>query len=59
MWESKGNGNPEVPWLKEIGEVMENCKRSEDDDDIIVTVNDMQVTNAIKKKKNWSSPGPE
>lgn len=43
----KGNGEPGA------------CMRSGGDDMTFVTVDVARVTQAIKKKNNWSSPGPD
>ena len=61
IWEIEGNGNADaLSWLKEIESAMDTCcdiARQMNDDPICVCKD--QIEKAIRKKKNWSAPGPD
>ena len=57
LWEQADSGNPEVPWLKEIEEKFKQIIPNVDEGDLNVTNEICWET--IRKKKNWSTPGPD
>ena len=50
-------GNPEAEWLQEYTKLFETKIIEVDTGDIILETID--IRNAIRKKRNWSSPGPD
>ena len=57
LWCKQYTGNPNAKWLEEIEQVFTELIPIVHDGEINITQND--VTNFIKKKRNWSSPGPD
>ena len=57
LWEVSDRGNPRAEWLKEIEEVFVELVPVVSQDSIDIT--ESVCHNAIRKKKNWSSLGPD
>ena len=57
LWEEEGSGDTEAEWIEEAREAMEDEVPEVPTDGW--NLNAEQVTKIIKKKKNWSAPGPE
>ena len=57
MWEEHGKGNEEAPWLNELEEIFKWIVSVVSTEDIVVTKEN--IKESIKKKKNWSAPGPD
>ena len=57
LWEKVDSGNPDAEWIKEIKnkfiELIPNVYEGN------LVVNDYVASKAIKKKKNWTSHGPD
>ena len=56
LWEEKGSGDTEAEWIEGVREKMEDVVREVPTDGW--NLNAEQVTKIIKRKKNWSAPGP-
>ena len=57
IWEKTDGGNPNATWISEVEEVFREIIPTVDHGNIPVTCE--LVLKAIKKKKNWSAPGPD
>ena len=57
LWCKVDTGRPEAEWLAEYTTLLESKIPGVNGDNIEIDVND--VKNAIRKKRNWSSPGPD
>ena len=57
LWCKEDKGNPETEWLREYERLFEEKIPEINTDDIEIEEED--ITNAIKKKRNWSAPGPD
>ena len=57
LWEEEGSGDTEAEWIEEVREVMEDVVPEVPTDGW--NLNAEQVTKTIKRKKNWSAPGPD
>ena len=57
LWEEKGSGDTEAKWIEEVREAMEDVLPEVPTDDW--NLNAVQVSKIIKRKKNWSEPGPD
>ena len=56
-WCKQDPGKPGVQWLDEYVKLFESQIPEVNVNNLVVTLSD--TTNAIKKKRNWSSPGPD
>ena len=57
IWEKEDSGNSQAPWIDEIEQVFKNIVPVIDTDPIPIT--EAILLRSIKKKKNWSAPGPD
>ena len=57
LWEEKGSGDTEVEWIKEVRGGMKDVVPEVPTDGW--NLNAEQVTKIMKRKKNWSAPGPD
>ena len=57
LWTKQDEGNPNAEWLKETEEVFATMVPEIDHDDLITTP--CEFLKNVKKKRNWSSPGPD
>ena len=57
MWEKTDTGNPDAPWLRDIEQKFASIVPNVHDGDLDVTKG--VCWNTIRKKKNWSGPGPD
>ena len=57
LWESDDTGNPDVQWLKEIEKIF--CDLVPDINEGNLNLTEEICWNGIRKKKNWSAPGPD
>ena len=57
LWCKEDSGKPDAEWLKEIEGVFAEIVPEVHNGDIEISMND--IWSSIKKKKNWSGPGPD
>ena len=57
LWEEEGSGDTEAEWIEEVREAMEDVVPEVPTDGWNLDAE--QVTKIIKRKKNWSAPGPD
>ena len=57
LWEKDDTGNPEAEWLKEY-EALFSSVITEIHEGIL-KIDEDTIWKAIKKKRNWSDPGPD
>ena len=57
LWTKKDEGNPDAEWLNEIEKIFATMIPVVDTGDVITTPN--EFLKCVKKKRNWSSPGPD
>ena len=58
LWEARGSGNCTAEWLKDVEEAV-NAKVPPPTNESVYTLTTEQVAKTIRKKKNWSAPGPD
>ena len=56
LWQKEDIGKPDAYWLKEIENLFISIIPNLDENEI--EIDDDIINEAIKKKRNWSSPGP-
>ena len=56
LWEAEDKGNPQAEWLTTFREMF---REMIPDTDVEVTFSEKDSFDNIKKKKNWSAPGPD
>ena len=57
LWCKQDQGHPDAEWLSEYKELFEKEIPEVNNGDIVIAED--TAWNAIKKKRNWSSPGPD
>ena len=57
MWEQEGSGDPSAPWLGEVREAIKESVPEPRED--AFTQESTTTMKFMKKKKNWSGPGPD
>ena len=56
-WEQERSGDPPAPWLGEVRDAIKESVQEPRKDEF--TLESTSTRKVIKKKKNWSDPGPE
>ena len=57
LWEEEGSGNSQVVWLDEVRHaIFTNVPPPTDEDWTLETA---EAVGMLKRKKNWSAPGPD
>ena len=56
LWEAEDKGNPQAEWLTTFREMF---REMIPDTDVEVVFSEKDCFDCIKRKKNWSSPGPD
>ena len=61
IWENEGKGDPNATWLREIEIAMDDCCGDIESqiEGYHIRVNEDQIAKVIRKKRNWSAPGPD
>lgn len=57
LWSVQARGNPNPDWIKDIEDTF--CEIVPEVDEGVQEIKKESLWNAIRKKKNWSSPGPD
>ena len=56
-WEREGSGEPSAPWLGEERHAIKESVQEPQKDEF--TLESTSARKVLKKKKNWSDPGPD
>ena len=56
-WEQEGSGEPSAPWLGEERHAIKESVQEPQKDEF--TLESTSARKVLKKKKNWSDPGPD
>ena len=57
VWEQERSGDPSAPWLGEVRDAIKESVPEPRKDEF--TLESTLTRKALKKKKNWSDPGPD
>ena len=56
LWEKRGKGDPSADWLKEIKNTFNRRVQAPSEEEWNLELE--QVLKPVKRKRNWSAPGP-
>ena len=57
LWEKEGSGDISAKWVEEVKSAINSRVAAPTDEQFLLTKED--AVNAIRKKRNWSAPGPD
>ena len=57
LWEKEGSGDMSAKWVEEVKSAINSRVAAPTDEQFLLTKE--EAVNAIRKKRNWSAPGPD